>query len=389
MLNTVVEPPGATAVRHGSDHTIFTTFPANSNQRNGMIQTMRAPRTRLLAAMAALALTLAACGSSSPSSGSHSAAAPRSASASTPARPSASGSTPSAALAAAESPRAGQFPAVNGRTLEQLSAGVRSSLQFGAAGSVFTTGADRVDFALNTASGALVYAPTVLYLASSPSSHDVTGPIVAPADPMTVPVQYRSKQYEGPGDLLAIYTALLRFPHAGTFDVLALTRTATGLVGAPGQISVAASTRIPAVGQRAPSIATDTLASLHGNLSLLTTRQPPEHMASASVALDQVLGRKPVALLFSTPQLCTSRVCGPVTDELVSLQASFPGVVFIHQEVYADNDPAKGLRTQMKEFHLQTEPWLFTINRSGIITARLEGAFGLNEARAAIRAALQ
>ena len=33
----------------------------------------------------------------------------------------------------------------------------------------------------------------------------------------------------------------------------------------------------------------------------------------------------------------------------------------------------------MKAFHLQTEPWLFTINRHGIITARLEGAFGTTE----------
>ena len=30
----------------------------------------------------------------------------------------------------------------------------------------------------------------------------------------------------------------------------------------------------------------------------------------------------------------------------------------------------------MKAFHLQTEPWLFTINRHGGIAARLEGAFG-------------
>ena len=48
-----------------------------------------------------------------------------------------------------------------------------------------------------------------------------------------------------------------------------------------------------------------------------------------------------------------------------------------------DNQPSKGLRPQLKAFHLQTEPWLFVINRRGIIVARLEGAFGTNEMTAA------
>jgi hypothetical protein len=97
-----------------------------------------------------------------------------------------------------------------------------------------------------------------------------------------------------------------------------------------------------------------------------------------------------VALLFSTPALCTSKICGPVTDILVSLQHEFAHqITFIHEEVYADNDPAKGLRPQMQAFHLETEPWLFTVDRRGVIAARLEGAFGVNEARAALEAALR
>jgi hypothetical protein len=109
-----------------------------------------------------------------------------------------------------------------------------------------------------------------------------------------------------------------------------------------------------------------------------------------SVSFDQALGKRPIALLFSTPQLCTSRVCGPVTDIAVQLQQEFGNkVTFIHEEVYVDNQPKKGLRPQLKAFHLETEPWLFTINRQGVIAARLEGAFGVNEFRQAVQAALQ
>jgi hypothetical protein len=61
---------------------------------------------------------------------------------------------------------------------------------------------------------------------------------------------------------------------------------------------------------------------------------------------------------------------------------------FIHQEVYVDNDPSKGLREPLVRYGLPTEPWLFTIRRDGTIAARLEGSFGLRAFEDAIRAAL-
>ena len=82
-------------------------------------------------------------------------------------------------------------------------------------------------------------------------------------------------------------------------------------------------------------------------------------------------------------------MCGPVTDVMVYLQREFSSrITFIHQEIYVGNDPKKGLRPQLAAFHLQTEPWLFTITRHGVIAARLEGAFGRSEARQALQAAL-
>jgi hypothetical protein len=205
---------------------------------------------------------------------------------------------------------------------------------------------------------------------------------------MTVAAQYRSQQNAGPGGVQAIYETAVPVAAPGTYDVLALTRTSSGLIGSPGEIAVGSSSAIPDVGQRPPAIATDTPASVHGDLKLLTTRLPPENMHA--VSFNQVLGRRPVALLFSTPQLCTSRVCGPVTDILVSLQHRFQNrIAFVHQEVYVSNQPAKGLRPQLKAFHLETEPWLFTVNRRGIITARLEGAFGVAAATRALEAALR
>jgi hypothetical protein len=153
-------------------------------------------------------------------------------------------------------------------------------------------------------------------------------------------------------------------------------------------VAVASSSPIPSVGQRPPAIATDTPATVGGNTTLLTTRVPPDDMHA--VSFSNVLGKRPIALLFSTPQLCQSRVCGPVTDIAAELEHQFGNrVEFIHQEVYVNNQPSQGLRPQLKAFHLETEPWLFTVNRRGVIAARLEGSFGVNAFTAALVAALR
>jgi hypothetical protein len=332
-----------------------------------------------------LALAAAGCGSSS--SHSSSSALSQTTSTSTSSQSSAALLPAVSDLAAAEHPQGTQFPPTNGRSLQQLAATVSSSAQLGAATGTFTPGTGRFAFALTTSSGAFIYAPTALYISRSPSS-PARGPFLAPADLMTVAPQFRSKQNAGPGGIQAIYAADLPLPREGTYTVLSLTRTPKGLVGAPGEIAVAASSPIPNVGQRPPAIATDTPASVGGNTALLTTRVPPDDMHA--VSFKDALGKRPIALLFSTPQLCISRVCGPVTDIAVSLERKFgKRIAFIHEEVYVNNQPKSGLRPQLKAFHLQTEPWLFTINREGKITARLEGSFGVTAFTGALEAALR
>jgi hypothetical protein len=342
----------------------------------------------------AAALVLAACGSSS-STATSGPSSPASSTQSSQTTTEASHTTASgpvlppavAELPAAEHPRTSQFPPAHAQSLRQLAKLAKSSAELGAATGTFTPGTRRLAFGLNASSGAFIYAPTAIYIATTPDT-PAQGPFLAPADPMSVSPQYRSQQNSGPGGIEAIYSTEVPVAHKGTYTILALTRTSKGLIGAPGEIAVAASSQIPNVGQRPPDIATDTAATVNGDTALLTTRLPPESMHA--VSFNQVLGKRPIALLFSTPQFCISKICGPVTDIAVQLQQKFGSrIAFIHQEVYVNNQPTKGLRPQLTAFHLRTEPWLFTINRQGVITARLEGAFGLNGATQALEAALK
>ena len=58
--------------------------------------------------------------------------------------------------------------------------------------------------------------------------------------------------------------------------------------------------------------------------------------------------------------------------------------VFIHSEIYKENDPNKGVTQPVRAFGMPTEPWLFLIDENGIVRERIEGAFGLGELRRAI-----
>jgi len=82
-------------------------------------------------------------------------------------------------------------------------------------------------------------------------------------------------------------------------------------------------------------------------------------------------------------------VCGPVTDIAAQMQQEYGDrLAFIHQEVYVDNDPAKGLRAPLRAFNLPTEPWLFVFDEQGRLTTRLEGSFGFNAVERALKSAL-
>ena len=71
-------------------------------------------------------------------------------------------------------------------------------------------------------------------------------------------------------------------------------------------------------------------------------------------------------LIFATPALCQSRVCGPVVDIAEQVKADYDGdAEFIHMEIYNDNELDKGFREQVLAWKLPTEPWAFTIDSAG------------------------
>jgi hypothetical protein len=282
------------------------------------------------------------------------------------------------------------FPAAGGRPLDEIAA------EFDTAGpqaviatSVFRVGENRLAFGLLDENLKFVYGKSVLYV-EAPGGQ-VQGPIAAPADILLTQPRYRSKQAATEADpFVANYEALTTFDKPGVHRALVVSDLGDRKIAATldFEVKTARADRIPDVGEPAPKVRTDTLASLKGDETLLSTRDPAAPELHKDVFAD-VAGEKPVALLFATPALCQSRVCGPVVDEALQLKAKYGDrVTFIHQEVFRGNDPNKGLRAPLERFHLRTEPWLFTVKADGTIAARLEGSFGLRAFERALQAAL-
>jgi hypothetical protein len=231
-----------------------------------------------------------------------------------------------AELARATAVAPGSFPATQGRTLQELSDTITATgPQLAFASSVVTTGSrERLAFGLIDEGTRFLYAPTALYVARAGGRAAARGPFAAPADLLITDAPFRSQtaaSEESP--FAAVYEATVPFERPGTYDVLALAKVDGRDVAAGGRVTVVRPERdpIPDVGERPPAVQTDTLRSAGGDVRAIDTRRPPGTMHDASFA--DVLGRKPVVLLFATPQLCQSRVCGPVVDIAEQLKRTY------------------------------------------------------------------
>jgi hypothetical protein len=290
---------------------------------------------------------------------------------------------------AAAAPAAADFPAVEGRSLQQVADSMQGGPEVGLAGQTYTVGENRLAFGVIDSGGKFVYGKTAVYVAPAPDAK-AQGPFPAPADVLVTDPAFRSRQAASESDLFAaVYGADVRFRRPGQYSVLTVTQAGGGMLAAPTQVKVVTRGKdaIPEVGEAAPRVQTDTVASAKGDEEAVDTRIPTAPELHEESFAD-VVGKKPVALLFATPQLCQSRVCGPVTDIALQLKAKYGDrMAFIHQEVYVDNDPNKGLRPPLQQFNLRSEPWLFVVGADGKVTARLEGSFGLKTFEDAINTA--
>lgn len=216
------------------------------------------------------------------------------------------------------------------------------------------------------------------------------GPFPASLESLATKPEFRAQTTsEDPDATGVVYSVSLDFPREGDWRLAAILKEDGELKGAllPSVI-VGEFKKVPKVGQKAPLIHTPTAQDAQGDVSKITTRIPPDTQNKVDYA--DALGKEPIVLLFATPQFCQSRVCGPVVDVAEQAKHEFGDkAAFIHMEIYNENDPAKQVRPQVRAFHLPSEPWLFTIDRKGVVKDAVEGAFGLKLMHQAVEKAIE
>jgi len=344
---------------------------------------MPAMRTRraiaaLLCLPVALAIALAGCGSGTGSG---------------------TGSSSTSAESRPAPPK-GDFPSAKGKTLSQVlkTADGPSDLVVSPAGLVYYKGENRYTVGVFTRDhGQVTDADVALYFAKVPKAQGksstaqrhaeirarnqpAVGPFPARVETLQTKPAFRAKTTTSDPDAASvIYVTDVDFPQNGEYRIAALVKQGSELKATLlPSVSVGAYKHVPRAGQRAPLIHTPTPADVGGDMSKITTRIPPDTQNRVDYA--DVYGKQPIVLLFATPQFCQSRVCGPVVDVAEQLKQLYGEKAnFIHMEIYKDNDPNKGVRSQVRAFHLPSEPWLFAIDRHGRIEAVIEGAFGVEE----------
>jgi hypothetical protein len=182
-----------------------------------------------------------------------------------------------------------------------------------------------------------------------------------------------------------VYVATVTFPEAGTYGAEFTTSVAGGpAVTIRTTFSVDSTTSLVRIGQQAPSTKTPTATDAGGDLSHISSDTTPDP-AFYKTSEDQALAsHQAFVLIFATPKFCQSAQCGPTLDRIKPFVAKYPTVDFIHVEPYELQLQGGALQPVMTNnaltptsvsnaWGLSSEPWVFVVDRQGIV----RGSFGL------------
>lgn len=285
-------------------------------------------------------------------------------------------------------PDAAEFPSAKGKTITELlksSGAKQAKVVIAPAAQAFDVGENRYPFGVFTLGNEQVErADVALYFAKGEKSGKVIGPLPAQETSLEVKPAYRAAG-EDPDQAKNVYVVpKVDFTSNGAWVAVAMLKGKKGLEAARVPSPVVGHNKVPKVGEKAPRIHTPTAADVGGDLSKIDTRIPHDQMHTVDFA--DAYGKEPIVLVFATPALCQSRVCGPVVDVAQQVADEYKGkAAFIHMEVYNDNEISKGIRPQLEAFNLETEPWTFLVDKHGVIRDRIEGAYGVPELEQAMR----
>jgi len=240
----------------------------------------------------------------------------------------------------------------------------------------FTPGKQVLSFALAAPGASFITGLSPQVYISKDRYKKALGPFKTSWYPFTGYEKTHDHSPETPLIAGGVYSVELDVPSTGNWGVAAVL-TAEGKHGVGESAFPVAPHAANEVGSKAVSVATP-VGTTEAKLKQICTREPPCRLHATSLASALENGMPPV-VVFSTPLLCQSKFCGPVTDEVILVQQKYGSRAHVlHVEEFLPGPniqpppPTAANRSPgFKAWHLLSEPWVFVVNRKGIITARL------------------
>jgi hypothetical protein len=186
-------------------------------------------------------------------------------------------------------------------------------------------------------------------------------------------------------DVRGIYAANIFVPEAGVYQVTIDTEgyETAGPVG----LVTTDDSPVVQVGETAPASVTKTAAE-YPDLSVISSDPEPDP-AMYQLSVDEAVSNgSPSVIVFATPAWCVSETCGPLLLQVKGLRSGYQGVDFVHVEVYDDIQVSSFEELEVVEsvveWGLVAEPWVYVVDKDGIVTGSFEGAASDDELRTAI-----
>lgn len=188
-------------------------------------------------------------------------------------------------------------------------------------------------------------------------------------------------------ELDGIYFANIEFDEAGKWGA----GFTVGPVPDPAkevriQFEVKEETSTVGVGDQAISVDSPTLRTAELK-QIDTSPEPDEEFHQVSIA-EALESGKPAVIAFTTPAFCESRTCGPTMEILKAAYGRYgDNFNWIHVEPFVlDEDGILVLRNGQRvnadaanTWRLPSEPWVFVVDRQGVVVARFDGPLALDE----------
>ena len=243
----------------------------------------------------------------------------------------------------------------------------------------------------------------------SPGEHRISVVIEGPIGLVEFPaIAVTVVPQDAPGEMQEVIARFARFPdgirgfhvtevdftHTGRWNLILHVPSEDGFTDLGIALDVPDDTAAPSVGDAAPASDSRTLTDVANIADLSTGETPDPGLYLISIA-DAVADAKPFVVVFASPGFCTNAFCGPQAEVLSEVRQLFGDAAnYVHVDLYENPEQVRygeePIETPiLEEWGLHTDEWTFVVNADGVVTHRFEAFAPLAEVEAALASVLE